>query len=311
MDTYYTAVEHPELVTFSKRKYITIDGEGAPGSESFYDKKTFILNFFNDLVTYDKTLQFSEYSGIIEIFYWFDDRWDNILRIDNFYTSVDLSYLKYKISIQVPMSITIEKIREVSAISANKSLPNKVDIFEFSGGTWIQYLHHGPFSQEFNALNTMQEFADEHGLIRSGLHQEIHLTNFEKGQDQTNLETILRTEVKQLNKMQMTSFNTENFIHFLNLSNIKLVPQFFSNHAVIKDISVGREFMGHVEVAQYIDKYFKKYHTKTELLKIKQINQHTFTIYVDFTGDFGKEKGYMTISLGADNLIEKIEADLN
>ena len=46
MDTYYTAVEHPELVTFSKRKYITIDGEGAPGSESFYDKKTFILNFF-------------------------------------------------------------------------------------------------------------------------------------------------------------------------------------------------------------------------------------------------------------------------
>ncbi|MCC9168879.1 hypothetical protein [Pontibacter harenae] len=59
----------------------------------------------------------------------------------------------------------------------------------------MQLLHAGPFAEELETLPLLQEFATANGLIKSGMHHEIHLVNFEKGQSQAHLRTILRDPV--------------------------------------------------------------------------------------------------------------------
>jgi hypothetical protein len=72
------------------------------------------------------------------------------------------------------------------------------EIFEMSGGTVLQVLHKGPFADELRTLKLMQNHADAQQVRKSGPHHEIHLTDWEKGQSQDHLRTILRDPVEQV-----------------------------------------------------------------------------------------------------------------
>ena len=100
------------------------------------------------------------------------------------------------------------------------------------------------------------------------------------------------------------------FIHTANAFDVEGMLALFSADAVIDDVSVGDAFVGTGGVRRYLEQYFVGYHTTTRLLALEHQDEATASARVDFTGDFGHETGWLRIKLGADGLIERVDAEL-
>ena len=191
---YFSANENPEVVEIGEANYVSILGEGSPGTAVFYQKKAAIKEFVAALEQHYAAIDLVFSSSVVEIFYWFDEDQVGYVDIGNFYTTVDLDLLHYRIAIRIPEFVKMEAIQEVGQIS---DLPFAKDFqqFTYTAGTCVQLLHKGPFAGELQTLPILQKFAAENGFKKSGMHQEIHLTHFELGQSQDHLQTILRDPV--------------------------------------------------------------------------------------------------------------------
>jgi ketosteroid isomerase-like protein len=95
-----------------------------------------------------------------------------------------------------------------------------------------------------------------------------------------------------------------------NAFDVDTVLALFAPDAVIDDPSTGHRFEGHAGIRDYVERYFIGYHTVTRFLSIEITGETRARLRVDFTGDFGHEIGLLDISVNADGLITRIEADL-
>lgn len=193
--TYFTASEKPEIVKIAQASYVSILGKGSPGTAVFYQKKQAIKEFVHALEIKYTLTAYSFSSSIVEIFYWFDKEERADINIGNFYTTLDLSLLHYRIAIRIPDYITTENIDEIARHRKDIFMVDDFELFNYSAGTCVQILHLGPFAEELQTLPVLQQFASDKGLKKSGMHHEIHLTNFEQGHSQQHLQTILRDPV--------------------------------------------------------------------------------------------------------------------
>jgi len=96
----------------------------------------------------------------------------------------------------------------------------------------------------------------------------------------------------------------------LNAFDTPGVQALFTSDAVIDDPSTGRSFEGHAGVGDYVERYFKGYHTVTRFLSIDDLGDSRARLRVDFTGDFGQETGVLVIKANADGMFVRIDADL-
>lgn len=192
---YYTANEKPELIEVEQASYVSLLGSGSPGTDIFYEKKQAIKQFKEKLELHFKATPKAFQNSIVEIFYWFDEDKVGYIDIGNFYTTVDLSLLHYRIAIRIPDTITAIDLQ--TFIGNNPYIPfaDAIEHFTYTAGRSVQLLHKGPFAGELQTLPILQQFATAKGYKKSGMHHEIHLTQFEKGQSQANLHTILRDPV--------------------------------------------------------------------------------------------------------------------
>jgi len=95
-----------------------------------------------------------------------------------------------------------------------------------------------------------------------------------------------------------------------NAFDIDATLALFSPDAVIHDVSVGKRFIGHAGISDYLKLYFVDYHTQSRLLSAKFKDQGQAQIRVDFTGNFGHEIGLLLLSFDANRRIVHIDADL-
>lgn len=195
---YYTAQVKPNIIEVKEAKYLSILGNGSPGTDVFYKKKREIKVFIDDLQQKFKNTNNEFSNDVVEIFYWFDENEVGYVDIGNFYTIVDLDLLHYRIAIRIPEFITDQQIKKIADHRQDLAFSNQLEIFEFTAGKCVQILHEGPFAGELETLPILQEFTTTNGLKKSGMHQEIHLINFEKGQNQAHLKTILRDAVTEI-----------------------------------------------------------------------------------------------------------------
>ena len=193
--SYYTAREQPEVVEIEQASYVSILGKGSPGTAIFYEKKKAIKEFVTALENNHAETDFAFSSSVVEIFYWFDQEKVGYVDIGNFYTTVDLDFLQYRIAIRIPDFITIEHIKQVAGQKQDIPFAGDFELFTYTAGTCVQLLHVGPFAGELDTLPVLQKFATSDGFRKSGMHHEIHLTHFEPGQSQQHLQTILRDPV--------------------------------------------------------------------------------------------------------------------
>ncbi|GLS37398.1 hypothetical protein GCM10010869_29910 [Mesorhizobium tianshanense] len=95
-----------------------------------------------------------------------------------------------------------------------------------------------------------------------------------------------------------------------NAFQVEAVLALFTTDAVIDDPSTGHRFVGHAGIRDYLEQYFVGYHTVTRFLSIESLGDNHARVRVDFTGDFGHEIGLLEMSVNADGLIVRIDADL-
>jgi hypothetical protein len=193
---YYTATHQPEVVEVTKANYVSILGKGSPGTAVFYEKKKAIKEFITALETHYANTDLAFSSDVVEIFYWFDEEKVGYVDIGNFYTTVDLALLQYRIAIRIPDYITNEAIEQIAGKRPDISFGKQFEQFTYTAGRCVQLLHKGPFALELETLSVLQKFASENGFKKSGMHHEIHLTHFEPGQSQAKMKTILRDPIQ-------------------------------------------------------------------------------------------------------------------
>ena len=102
----------------------------------------------------------------------------------------------------------------------------------------------------------------------------------------------------------------EKFIQTANAFDIDGALSLFAPDAVVEDVSVGHAFVGRENIRDYFERFFVGYNTASRLLSLQQPDDHTAIIRLDFTGNFGHEIGILNITINADGLIERIDADL-
>lgn len=193
--SYYTAGESPEVVEIPEVSYVSILGEGSPGTAAFYEKKKAIKDFVSRLQEKYGGTEQAFISQVVEIFYWFDEEQTGFVDIGGFYTTVNLDQLHYRIAIRIPEYVSDKDIQEIAQRSAENPFFKDFERFTYTAGKCVQLLHAGPFAGELETLPLLQRFATANGLVKSGMHHEIHVVNFEKGQSQAHLRTILRDPV--------------------------------------------------------------------------------------------------------------------
>lgn len=192
---YFTASEQPEIIYIEKASYLSILGSGTPGTDIFYQKKRAVKQVSDLLMQNFEGTANAFQNDVIEIFYWFDEQQVGHVDIGHFYTSVDLSLLHYRIAIRLPDRVSALHVNTFLGKDGSIAFAHDMEFFSYEAGQSVQILHKGPFAGELETLPVLQEFANKNGLKKHGMHHEIHLTPFEKGQSQENLLTILRDPV--------------------------------------------------------------------------------------------------------------------
>lgn len=84
-------------------------------------------------------------------------------------------------------------------------------------------------------------------------------------------------ELEEIIKDWITVSNTYNTDKYLT---------FYTNNAVLDDVSVGKKFIGKNGVKEYFESYFLGYKTQTKIVNLVQKNPNKANLEVEFRGNF-------------------------
>ncbi|MCM8554308.1 GyrI-like domain-containing protein [Streptomyces sp. STCH 565 A] len=180
---YFSAADEPETATIGAANYLSLTGDGPPGTDTFYAKKASL--------THAATLL--DAAGPVEILYWYGPEHGEI-DIAGFYSTAPLDALLYRMLIRVPADVANAGVPDEVRTATGAYGPD-LGFFSMTEGKVVQVMHHGPFAGEHETLSRLGAFADAQSLRRSGPHHEIHLDPFGPGSSQEHLRTILRDPV--------------------------------------------------------------------------------------------------------------------
>lgn len=198
----YLPGKNPVVVQIPRMKYFTISGTGNPNHEEFQEKITVLYGLSYAVRMMPKSgftpEGYEEYTV-----YPLEGIWDlteagkQTKAQDE---SLDKNQLVYKIMIRQPDFVTEEVFRLALKKAGKKSpasLLSQAVFEELEDGLSVQMMHLGPFDSEPASFARMDEYLDNHGLVRTTkIHKEIYLSDFRKTKSE-DLKTVLRYFVKQ------------------------------------------------------------------------------------------------------------------
>jgi hypothetical protein len=169
--------------------YVSVLGDGAPGTDEFYRKKILISDIARILNDSDET-------PVVEIQFWYPEN-STPVEIADFYSVNPIPSLLYRVLAQVPEETTESAVAQarIRAASAADTASDDVAPFSIPQQEVVQIMHRGPFSEEFGTLERLGDYARRRDLHRAGPHHEIHLDAFTRTTPQDTLRTILRDPV--------------------------------------------------------------------------------------------------------------------
>ena len=183
------ASDAPEHVHTPDVHYVSVLGDGAPGTDEFYRKKMLV----SDIA---RILNHSDEIPIVEIQFWYPEHAIPV-EIADFYSVNPIPSLLYRVLSQIPNGTTAAQIADARsrAESTADTASDEVVPFSIAQQDVAQVMHHGPFSEEFATLKRLGDYSRSRGLHRAGPHHEIHLDAFTRATPQGTLRTILRDPV--------------------------------------------------------------------------------------------------------------------
>jgi hypothetical protein len=183
------ASDDPEHVRTPRTDYVSVLGDGAPGSDEFYRKKILVSDIARILNENDET-------PVVEIQFWYPEN-STPVEIADFYSVNPIPSLLYRVLAQIPEGTTEADIAAARTRAASDADTSADDVTPFTipAQDVVQVMHHGPFAEEFATLERLGDFAKRLDLRRAGPHHEIHLDAFTRSTPQDTLRTILRDPV--------------------------------------------------------------------------------------------------------------------
>jgi hypothetical protein len=190
----YVARRKPVLVTIPPVPYLTVDGRGEPGGETFTTK---VGAMYAAAFTVKMTRKFAgrDYKvAPLEGLWWGRDE----SRPDDLF-GVPRDQLRWKLLIRVPEFITageLEQAREKLLAKGKGPEVAEVRLERIEEGLCVQMLHVGPYETEPETIRAMADFAAGEGLSLHARHHEIYLSDPRRVPPE-RLRTILRTPVRK------------------------------------------------------------------------------------------------------------------
>jgi hypothetical protein len=186
----YAASRKPALITASKARYLTIQGQGAPGAEEF---SASIGALYGVAFTVKMTRKFSgrqDYAvSKLEAQLWCDG-WQN-------FAEAPPSDWRWKLMIRTPDFVTTKDVTDAVAALTKRGKGKEADrvrLESLAEGQCAQMLHVGPYEREAETVDAMKTFAASKGLAFHGRHHEIYLSDPRRVAPE-KLKTILRVPV--------------------------------------------------------------------------------------------------------------------
>ena len=189
----YAAPKKPKLIETKRARYMVVEGQGAPGDETFQRKIEALYG-----MAYTAKFQ-SKFAG----------RDYTVCKLEGIYgiggqKAADFDKLppeqwKWKLLIRVPDFVGDKQLDEARKALRERGKEGDFDdvhLEEIDEGPCVQMLHVGPYEEEKRTIDAMKAFADEGGYEMHMWHHEIYLSDPRRVPPE-RLKTILRQPVKK------------------------------------------------------------------------------------------------------------------
>ncbi len=192
----YKADKNPGIVDTNRAMYLTVDGQGAPGSDQFQLAIGALFSMAYTIKMGRKSAGKGDYTiGKLEGIYWTRDE----APLD----AVGMEEWCWRLMIRTPEKVAGFPITDGDLETArNRLLERKkgegsdwVVLNYLEAGKCVQIMHVGPYDQEEESLAKTSSFCEENGFTPFGRHHEIYLSDPRRVKPE-NLKTILRIQVR-------------------------------------------------------------------------------------------------------------------
>lgn len=195
----YIPKQKPELVTIPEQKFFMIKGQGNPNDAEFAEK----IGVLYSLAYAVRMMPKKGYTpdGYFEYtVYPLEGIWD-LTEEGRKLDTLNKDELLYTIMIRQPDFVTNEVVeRAFENVEKKKPHPflNDVTFGTDQDDLAVQMLHVGPYDDEPQSFELMNEYTKNNNLERTSLqHREIYLSDFRKVES-AKLKTVLRYKVKPI-----------------------------------------------------------------------------------------------------------------
>lgn len=194
----YNVKKVPRLITVPAQNYIMISGKGNPNDVDFSDRVGALYSLAYAIKMGYKSASIKEpfYDKIQDYtVYPLEGIWKQKEDLE-----LVKEKLEYTIMIRQPNFITKDMVQSALELVKKKKPTRLLDEIQFhtiQEKVCVEILHIGPFDDEPESFEKMDQFVAENSLRRiEGFHQEIYLNNA-KRVPKSKLKTILRYQVTE------------------------------------------------------------------------------------------------------------------
>ncbi len=198
----YIPKNQPEFIHIPDFQFLTIEGEGNPGSPFFQECIEALYTMAYAIKMTPKKMDPPPTGYYDYTVYPLEGIWDlNEEGRKNYNgTSINKDDLVFKLMLRQPDFVSESFFKEMLEGAKKKKalkLLEKVKFESILEGDCVQMLHVGSFDNEPESFRIMEEFATSQNLERvSKVHREIYLSDFRKVSED-KLKTVLRFNVKK------------------------------------------------------------------------------------------------------------------
>jgi len=185
----YATSRNPVLVKVGPATYLSISGQGAPGSNAFTEA---IGALYGVAFTVKMTRKFAGKGDYVVS--KLEGLWPD------FSSSGDKNQWSWQLLIRTPKFVTNKEVTHAVAVLLKRGKSaevRRVRLESLEEGLCVQALHVGPYENESTAIAAMKSFAEGKGLKLQGVHHEIYLSDPHRVAP-AKLKTILRHPVERV-----------------------------------------------------------------------------------------------------------------
>lgn len=174
---------------------VSVTGRGAPKDKGFQDAVPVLYGVAYGLKMglkfgkLSKPAKYFDYKvGALEALWWTDQGDFDIRKPESW---------RWEVFLMVPAFVTPKLFEDARAQAKGKHPEQPFELAELvpmREGRSIQVLHIGPYDQEQPTIEQLQQYAQQNGLIISGKHHEIYLSDPRRTAPE-KLKTVLRVPV--------------------------------------------------------------------------------------------------------------------